>query len=61
MVQAGNEASMQRQEYEARMFRNIQHPRAVRFHGAQLAAQAWVREADEQMARLIRGQDCAFA
>jgi len=38
IVQAGHEASLQRQEYEA-----------------------WVREADEQMARLIRGQEDAMA
>lgn len=38
MVQAGNEATLQRQEYEA-----------------------WVRETDEQMARLIRGQEDAMA
>lgn len=38
IVQAGNEACLQRQEYEA-----------------------WVRETDEQMARLIRGQEDAMA
>mmetsp|Transcript_133791 Transcript_133791/g.317051 ORF Transcript_133791/g.317051 Transcript_133791/m.317051 type:complete len:572 (-) Transcript_133791:177-1892(-) len=38
IVQAGNEAAMQRQEYEG-----------------------WVRETDEQMGRLIRGQEDAMA